>query len=244
MVELKRRILIFVVTIFLPFSTLQILKYYYGEQLDTKTKIHLKMLNAIKHYQTVEATYTYYDWNLNRDKKEISFYFRQGLNPEVQINHYRMDGNVFDYLKVKREYFLLFSKVVLDTFIDNKDFEAGFKSLAHFSGFPQLEYWYPQPRSYATMPFIHYMNHHIYLIAHPQYHASYLRVHNDWEMVKNIEYLGREVSVIRGVSEVHRGRNHFEMWVDHKTGILLKFKSFNMSGKVREEIIVTSIDVN
>lgn len=240
---LKRKLLILVIIVILVILTLQISTYFYEKQLDTKTQLHLKMLNAIKHYNSIEATYSYQHSKTSRDEKEISFYFRQGLNPEVEMNNLMMDGNVLDYIKVRVDNLSLFSVEIMDDFLDNRNFKEGSKTLSHFLGFPQLNFWYPQENTYQTVPFIHYMNHNISLIAHPQYIAFYLRDHKNWEIERNINYLGRKASVIKGISTNHGGE-HFELWVDRKTGILLKFFSRDSNDKLKQKISVSSIKVN
>ena len=218
-----------------------------NEQTDSKIEISSvtsvsveeiknKMLNSIDNYETVSGTYHTYLKPLGVDTLS-NFEINEGRNPGNYIEEIdnktgsslvrQSDGEQFVEVNHKAKEYMVATVVN-----QSEEFDTS-KPRAFKKTNGQMEYVYrPDPAvAYNDVTF-------------PQVYAFWLE--DNITSITQDTYLNRDVNVIKGkLSEdlsKKRESENFEMWVDNKTGVLLKLIDRNSEGEVVNKIEVTSIE--
>ncbi|WP_341301530.1 hypothetical protein MHB44_02935 [Lysinibacillus sp. FSL H8-0500] len=199
-------------------------------------EIKHKMLNSIDNYETVSGTYHTYLKPLGIDTLS-NFEIDESRNPGSYIEEIdnktgysivrQSDGKQFAEINHKAKEYMVATVVN-----QSKEFDTS-KPRAFKNTNDQMEYIYrPDPAvAYNDVTF-------------PQVYAFWLE--DNITSITPDTHLNRDVNVIKGklskdLSEKRKSKS-FEMWVDNKTGVLLKLIDRNSEGEVINKIEVTSIE--
>lgn len=205
-------------------------------QDDEILSIQNKMFNAIDYYKTIQGSFRIYfsniqqdqvvDFEINHDNNAVSHTIVRNSTGE-KIEHI-FDGNYLYYLDHNQKTFDQ-SKVAIESV--NNSIEA---QVARNNNNEKVFVRRQDPT------WAHIANE----VTLPQNYAAWLS-EGTAEIVATETLLGREVTVIEGTLEPYLanklGAKNYKLWVDSKTGVLLKLEGTDDGGNKAYFIEVTDI---
>lgn len=199
--------------------------------------IQKKMLDAIDNYQDIRGSFQVVFTN-NRQNESVNFMVSEGSVPGSYVKITRKDGTVT--VKKSDGSSMIDMNQSKKTFT-KKNITKASKPIGprHYKDEKgQSVYVQRQDPAWANMA---------REVTHPQNYAYWL-TSVDNKIVGHKKLLNREVTVIEGKHDAYMskklGATTYKMWVDTKTGVLLKLEGKDSKGKVLYFIKVNDIKFN
>jgi hypothetical protein len=198
------------------------------------------MLNAVDNFQTVKGSYRTIIKPLNVDES-LYFEIAEGKNPGSYVKVTDNKTNTVTEQRSDGQYILK----------QDKDKEYKKLKLSTNTGKPSG----PRKTKSASGENV-YINRvdpaisgPAQSVVLPQAYAFWLNDEtNNYSIVGNETFLGRNATVIEGVHDQDMAIKHdatkFKLWVDSETGVLLKLIETNESGEVTNSVVAESIQFN
>lgn len=213
----------------------------------TKEEILTKMLNTVDNFETAKGEFRIHYANSMSEAL---------VNYELSLNHKAGGYSKATYVENGKE------KATYHYYRDSKmwDLDEG-------AGTYREETYFQQPRSKQTLTIKNAFsvdsqgdNVTDYRERPPvvgvgealfpyEIASNYTRDLNRWEIEKqNEELLGHNTLVIKGILNDYAKRKHksstFRFWVDKDTGILMKYETYDSTGKVANYLYSTKLEIN
>jgi hypothetical protein len=208
----------------------------------TISSIKEKMLNSIDYYHTLKGSYRKVIKPLNVDET-VDFTISQGDKPgssvKVKLNNKDNNNNTIETLSNDKNFTSLdtvnkvYSKVNIYKFGKfNKSQPRTYKGIDG----KQVFVYRPDPANSNSAD----------TVAFPQVYAFWLG--SAVKLAGSVQYLGRNALLLEGPLPIELQKKHdavkYKMWIDSKTGILLKLVESTASGEITNQTEVTSLKFN
>lgn len=202
-----------------------------------KLPIRSKMLNAVDHYRTISGSFELYNKPLLNNSETISFAIQEGKNPRSWVS-VATDSNISLRTVFDGKFAVIINnqnKSFIKTRMDNTPIPKSPRiSLNKSDEWINIYRNDPAGANIANE------------VTFPQVYAFWLK--NHFKVIGQEKLFKRDAEVITGdvPLELKKKRESvtYKMWVDKKTGILLKMIEKNARGTVTNSIIIKRLEIN